>query len=86
MLAAGAAPESGLVGRTGGAVAGALGLFCAAVWAALGFAGVVDVDGWLTAEPGLMVAAPAGVFAGNDLVEAGASPPAGLPCLAGEAG
>jgi hypothetical protein len=86
VLAAGAGAESGLVGATGGAVAGVLGLFCAAVWAALGLAGVVDEDGWLTAEPGFMVAAPAGRLAGRGLVEAGASPPSGLPCLAGGVG
>ena len=86
VLAADAALESGLVGGTSGAVAGPLGLFCAAVWAALGLAGVVDEDGWLTAEPGLMVAAPTGGLAGRGLVEAGASPPSGSPCFAGEAG
>jgi hypothetical protein len=74
-LTAGAAADagagSGLVGAAGGgAVAGAFGLFCAAVWAALGWAGVVDVGGWLTVGPVLMEAAPAGVFAVPGLVEA----------------
>jgi hypothetical protein len=68
--AAGAAAGSGLVRPAAGAVAGAFGLFCAAVWAALGWAGVVDVGGWLTVGPVLMEAAPAGVFAVPGLVEA----------------
>ena len=54
------AAGSDLIGGLG-AVAAVLGLFCAAVWAALGLAGVVDEAGWLTAEPVLTEPAPAGV-------------------------
>ena len=86
VLAAGAAAGSRLVGAAGGVVAGAFGLFSAAIWAALGLAGAVDGAGWLIAEPALTKAAPAGVFAGRGLVEARTSPASGLAGLASEAG
>ena len=54
------AAGSDLVGALG-AVGAVFGLFCAAVWAALGLAGVVDEAGWLTAEAALTEPAPAGV-------------------------
>jgi hypothetical protein len=79
------AAAADLIGALG-AVDAVFGLFCAAVWAALGLAGVVDEAGWLTAEPVLTEPAPAGVFAGGGLVEAGASPASSLASLAGEAG
>ena len=85
VVAAVVAAGSDLTGGLG-AVAAVFGLFCAAVWAALGLAGVVDEAGWLTAEPALTEAALAGVFAGRGLAEAGASPASGLAGLAGEAG
>jgi hypothetical protein len=85
VVAAVVAARSDLIGALG-AVAAVLGLFCAAVWAALGLAGVVDEARWLTAEAVLTEPAPAGVFGGRGLVEAGASPASGLASLAGEAG
>jgi hypothetical protein len=85
VVAAVVAAQSDLIGALG-AVAAVLGLFCAAVWAALGLAGVVDEAGWLTAEPVLTEPAPAGVFAGRGLVEAGTSLASGLASLAREAG
>jgi hypothetical protein len=60
VVAAVVAAGSDLIGGLG-AVAAVFGLLCAAVWAALGLAGVVDEAGWLTAEPVLTEPAPAGV-------------------------
>ena len=85
VMAAVVAAGSDLIGALG-AVAAVFGLFCAAVGAARGLAGVVDEAGSLTAQPVLTEPAPAGVFAGRGLVEAGASPASGLASLAGEAG